>query len=216
MSGGWQCTVLHFVVVVVLLCCCPCTLLHHFCAKLLHCCRLCGGCATALTAAEVHPARSTCCLTHTTPFRHPAHPSVCSFTDLGMQKILPDTSFLAQWRDKIEAVVITHGRVLRCAGLCCVGTAGGQLHWSLPCWAQRDLGARAGLAGRAADAFSCPRPLLVVLQARGPHWRAAVGGARAGPLHTHLRRRLPHAAHQAPPAGERRWHWSRGSGTAAP
>lgn len=28
-----------------------------------------------------------------------------------MQKILPDTSFLAQWRDKIEAVVITHGRV---------------------------------------------------------------------------------------------------------
>ena len=32
-----------------------------------------------------------------------------SFTDLGMQKILPDTSFLSQWRDKIEAVVITHG-----------------------------------------------------------------------------------------------------------
>ncbi len=32
-----------------------------------------------------------------------------SFSDLGMQKILPDTSFLAQWRDKIEAVVITHG-----------------------------------------------------------------------------------------------------------
>lgn len=32
-----------------------------------------------------------------------------SFTDLGMQKILPDTSFLAQWREKIEAVVITHG-----------------------------------------------------------------------------------------------------------
>jgi hypothetical protein len=26
-----------------------------------------------------------------------------------MQKILPDVSFLAQWRDKIEAVVITHG-----------------------------------------------------------------------------------------------------------
>lgn len=26
-----------------------------------------------------------------------------------MQKILPDTSFLAQWRDKIEAVLITHG-----------------------------------------------------------------------------------------------------------
>lgn len=31
------------------------------------------------------------------------------FQDLGMQKILPDVSFLAQWRDKIEAVVITHG-----------------------------------------------------------------------------------------------------------
>ena len=32
-----------------------------------------------------------------------------SFSDLGMQKILPDTSFLAQWRERIEAVVITHG-----------------------------------------------------------------------------------------------------------
>eukprot|EP00882_Tetradesmus_deserticola_P006073 GHRQ01006393.1.p1 GENE.GHRQ01006393.1~~GHRQ01006393.1.p1 ORF type:complete len:401 (+),score=131.59 GHRQ01006393.1:181-1383(+) len=31
------------------------------------------------------------------------------FQDYGMQKILPDVSFLAQWRDKIEAVVITHG-----------------------------------------------------------------------------------------------------------
>ncbi|KAG1653453.1 hypothetical protein FOA52_009118 [Chlamydomonas sp. UWO 241] len=31
------------------------------------------------------------------------------FQDLGMQKILPDTSFLHQWRDKIEALVITHG-----------------------------------------------------------------------------------------------------------
>lgn len=26
-----------------------------------------------------------------------------------MQKILPDTTFLSQWRDKIEAVIITHG-----------------------------------------------------------------------------------------------------------
>ena len=26
-----------------------------------------------------------------------------------MQKLLPDTSFLAQWKDKIEALVITHG-----------------------------------------------------------------------------------------------------------
>ena len=32
-----------------------------------------------------------------------------SFTDYGMQKLLPDTRFLAQWRDKIEALVITHG-----------------------------------------------------------------------------------------------------------
>jgi len=29
--------------------------------------------------------------------------------EIGMQKILPDTSFLHQWRDKIEAVFITHG-----------------------------------------------------------------------------------------------------------
>ncbi|KXZ55695.1 hypothetical protein GPECTOR_2g1245 [Gonium pectorale] len=31
------------------------------------------------------------------------------FSDLGMQKILPDTAFLAQWRDRIEALIITHG-----------------------------------------------------------------------------------------------------------
>ncbi|KAK9800882.1 hypothetical protein WJX73_005344 [Symbiochloris irregularis] len=29
--------------------------------------------------------------------------------DLGMQKILPDTTFLAKWKDKIEALIITHG-----------------------------------------------------------------------------------------------------------
>jgi hypothetical protein len=32
-----------------------------------------------------------------------------SLQDYGMQKILPDTSFLAEWREKIEALVITHG-----------------------------------------------------------------------------------------------------------
>ena len=26
-----------------------------------------------------------------------------------MQKLLPDSGFLHQWRDKIEAVIITHG-----------------------------------------------------------------------------------------------------------
>jgi len=31
-----------------------------------------------------------------------------SFTDHGMQRILPDTAFLHQWKDKIEAVIITH------------------------------------------------------------------------------------------------------------
>ena len=36
-------------------------------------------------------------------------PLLCSFADLGMNKILPDTTFLAEWKDKIEAVVITHG-----------------------------------------------------------------------------------------------------------
>lgn len=30
------------------------------------------------------------------------------FTDHGMQRILPDTAFLHQWKDKIEAVIITH------------------------------------------------------------------------------------------------------------
>ena len=45
-------------------------------------------------------------------WQHAIEPTVtfaCSFTDLGMAKILPDTTFLAEWRDKIEAVVITHG-----------------------------------------------------------------------------------------------------------
>lgn len=31
------------------------------------------------------------------------------FEELGMQKVLPDTSFLHKYRDKIEAVIITHG-----------------------------------------------------------------------------------------------------------
>ena len=29
--------------------------------------------------------------------------------EVGMQKVLPDTSFLHQWRDRVEALVITHG-----------------------------------------------------------------------------------------------------------
>lgn len=29
--------------------------------------------------------------------------------DLGMEKVLPDTTFLTSWKDKIEAVFITHG-----------------------------------------------------------------------------------------------------------
>lgn len=32
-----------------------------------------------------------------------------SHEDLGIQKVLPDVSFLARWKDKIEAVLITHG-----------------------------------------------------------------------------------------------------------
>lgn len=39
----------------------------------------------------------------------PAFLPSCSFSDLGMQKILPDTDFLAQWKDRIEALIITHG-----------------------------------------------------------------------------------------------------------
>ena len=35
--------------------------------------------------------------------------AVRSFTDYGMQKLLPDSNFLSQWKDKIEAVIITHG-----------------------------------------------------------------------------------------------------------
>ncbi|KAJ7553257.1 hypothetical protein O6H91_06G089900 [Diphasiastrum complanatum] len=32
-----------------------------------------------------------------------------SYDDLGVQKILPDTEFIRLWRDKIEAVIFTHG-----------------------------------------------------------------------------------------------------------
>ncbi len=39
-------------------------------------------------------------------FIHKFH---CCCDTQGMQKILPDTSFLHQWKDKIEALVITHG-----------------------------------------------------------------------------------------------------------
>jgi hypothetical protein len=31
--------------------------------------------------------------------------------ELGIQKVLPDVSFLSRWKDKIEAVLITHGTV---------------------------------------------------------------------------------------------------------
>ena len=51
----------------------------------------------------------TLTLTHSLSHSLTLLPSHHSFSDLGMQKILPDTSFLAQWRDRIEAVVITHG-----------------------------------------------------------------------------------------------------------
>lgn len=32
-----------------------------------------------------------------------------SSDDLGVQKIIPDTTFIKRWNHKIEAVVITHG-----------------------------------------------------------------------------------------------------------
>ena len=33
----------------------------------------------------------------------------CSYDELGVQKIMPDTTFIKRWSHKIEAVVITHG-----------------------------------------------------------------------------------------------------------
>ena len=33
----------------------------------------------------------------------------CSYDELGVQKIVPDTTFIKKWSHKIEAVIITHG-----------------------------------------------------------------------------------------------------------
>ena len=60
-----------------------------------------------LVATLLHPHHDFPA-TFATRLRLPTY-AVRSFTDYGMQKLLPDTSFLAQWRDKIEALVITHG-----------------------------------------------------------------------------------------------------------
>jgi mRNA degradation ribonuclease J1/J2 len=51
--------------------------------------------------------------------------------DLGMQKILPDVTFLNQWKDKIEAVVITHGHEDHIGErvCCCAGVLGLRLCW---------------------------------------------------------------------------------------
>lgn len=69
--------------------------LQYFNARLIvNCCSLCCD--------------STSVLLHTPQVDH-CCALLCSFSDLGMNKILPDTTFLAEWRDKIEAVVITHG-----------------------------------------------------------------------------------------------------------
>lgn len=32
-----------------------------------------------------------------------------SYDELGVQKIIPDTTFIKKWSHKIEAVIITHG-----------------------------------------------------------------------------------------------------------
>lgn len=32
-----------------------------------------------------------------------------SYDELGVQKIIPDTTFIRKWKHKIEAVIITHG-----------------------------------------------------------------------------------------------------------
>ena len=32
-----------------------------------------------------------------------------SYDELGVQKIIPDTTFIKRWSHKIEAVIITHG-----------------------------------------------------------------------------------------------------------
>jgi mRNA degradation ribonuclease J1/J2 len=36
--------------------------------------------------------------------------SICfSYDEFGVQKIIPDTTFIKKWSHKIEAVIITHG-----------------------------------------------------------------------------------------------------------
>ena len=64
-----------------------------------------------------------------------------------MQKILPDSTFLAKWKDKIEALIITHGHEDHI----------GALPWvRATCMSEQQLST---LRGRACNAL--PRPLLM-------------------------------------------------------
>lgn len=105
-----------------------------------------------------------------------------------MQKILPDTSFLAQWRDKIEAVVITHGRVTGSAlvVLQVLAASAGCLLLSW-CWQQPFLGGGLPCSSfwqMSSDALRARRQTLAVssVSCRLRLGKPADAGAACSPL----------------------------------
>lgn len=149
----------------------------------------------------VHAARPRCCTHARAPAPHPPPLAPRSYSDLGMQKILPDTSFLHQWRDKIEALVITHGHEDHIGAMPWVRA---RAHWPLR-GQQHHPHASCTDACRAAPTL---RPIPPSTRPPTPSPAHPLASLRA---HACTQRppcrSTPHVQHTCPtpPAGARRW-----------